>query len=156
MLEHLWCNKIWLFQSCPASMPGNQRGEALRLHCHLQAVSNETKSSSLVPCHHPCHIKPQRSTSSSQRGFLLKYINLGFLSCHYSNWNLMYLPQLLSPPLPLPLNWYWVVLASPSMCPLLQVSPGQSAAGQTCHLSGVFWIISAQCLHLTLHPGAFP
>lgn len=74
--------------------------EALRLHHHFQAGSNEMKSTSLLPCHHLCHIILQRSTPHSQKGFLLKYINLISLSCQYSNWDLMYLPLLLSPSLP--------------------------------------------------------
>lgn len=76
--------------------------EALRLHHHFQAGSNGMKSASLLPCHHLCHIILQRSTPRSWKGFLLKCINLISLSCQHSNWDLMYLPLLLSPSLPLP------------------------------------------------------
>lgn len=140
------CSWIRFFQSHPVPVPGewcklktraNAGHKALRLHCHFQAASNEMKSSSLFPCHHLCHIIPQRSTPSSQRGFLLKYINLSSLLCHHSNWDLMYLPLLLSPslPLPLPFYWYCVVLAFVSICPFPHKSDEQSAVSKTYHLS---------------------
>lgn len=109
--------------------------KALRLHCHFRVASNEMKSSSLFLCHHLCHIIPQRSTPRSQKGFRLKYINLSSLSCHHSNWDLMYLPLHFSPPLPLPFYWYRVVLASVSICPFPYMSAGQNAVSKTYHLS---------------------
>lgn len=141
------CGWIRLFQSHPAPVPGGwwkpkrcatAGHKAPRLHCHFQAAPNEMKSSSLFLCHHLCHIIPQRSTPSSQKGFLLKYINLSSLSCHYSNWDLMYLPLLLSPSLPPAFYWYRVVLASVSICPFPHMSDRQSAVSKTYHLcSGV-------------------
>lgn len=80
----------------------NSGHKTLRPNRHFHAASNEMKSSSFFPSHHLCHITLPRSTPSSQRGFFLKYINLSSLSCHYSSWDLMYLPLLLSASLPLP------------------------------------------------------
>lgn len=106
-------------------------------------------SSPLSP--HPAEINP-----SLTEGFLLKYINLISLSCQYSNWDLMYLPLLLSPSLPLPFYWHHVGLASISTVPF----PAHVRWAECCQwdLSFNHWCSGslAQCHRFTLHPGAFP
>lgn len=159
------CGWVQLFQIYPMPVSGGwwrpmryaKAGhKALRLPCCFQAGSNEMKSASLLPCHHLCHITLRRSTPHSQKGFLLKYINLISLSCQYSNWDLMYLPLLLSPSLPLPFYWYRVGLASISTVPF----PAHVRWAECCQwdLSFNHWCSGsfAQCHSFILHPGAFP
>lgn len=159
------CGWVQLFQIYLVAMFGrwwkpkrcaNAGHEALRPHHRFQAGSKEIKSASLLPCHHLCHIILQRSTPHSQKGFLLKCINLISLSCQYSNWDLMYLPLLLSPFLPLPFYWHCVGLASISTVPF----PAHVRWAECCQwdLSFNHWCSGslAQCHSFTLHPGAFP